>query len=525
MPCALRCDGSGPTECCIVTIVPAGQIYRMSFPGKVWRFLRWSLIGLVGLALLGGAFVVTENWRGARAWREYAARCAAAGDLVDVFPAPSSLPAESNFMRTPLLDRLLFAKDGSAELKEFEQTLRSPEMASGALQAWRNGGLVDLAAIGGHTAPEDADVTTLRAAYLAGADGILAANAQPSVSAILEELRQAVAARTESQVMRPMAMTRAMPPDIPIPRFGVVRRLSNALVTDACAAMAKGHGDRAWSDGMAMARLARGFLDMSDVCLVEAMIGVVLANATAQPIWEAWLCHSWSDAQWAQLQRELHKSEPMRSLERSMRVERAFVVNTLQNVRVERILTPEADWDEPLPWWAVSFRVVPGWVQQNKISAAESLRERAALLGRRGTSEFLAQLRQDGVRRLAGGGAVTPYDVLAQVATPAYDKVTDNALMAENNVALMGAVCALERYRLAHGGYPETLAELAPAYVDAVPRDVIDGQPLRYRRLGDGTFKLYSVGLNGTDDDGAPSDWKTDEGRRIGDWCWPQPAK
>ncbi|MBK8475290.1 MAG: hypothetical protein IPL39_03015 [Opitutaceae bacterium] len=101
----------------------------------------------------------------------------------------------------------------------------------------------------------------------------------------------------------------------------------------------------------------------------------------------------------------------------------------------------------------------------------------------------------------------------------------DMVLVAENNVTLMRAICGLERYRLAHRCYPETLAELAPAYVDAVPRDVIDGQPLRYRRLADGAFKLFSVGLNGTDDDGSPSDWKTDEGRRTGDWCWPQPAK
>ena len=120
---------------------------------------------------------------------------------------------------------------------------------------------------------------------------------------------------------------------------------------------------------------------------------------------------------------------------------------------------------------------------------------------------------------------MTPYDVIAPLSISADDKITDSTLVAENNIALAVTACALERCRLAHGGYPETLAELVPAYLDAVPRDVIDGQPLRYRRLADGTFQLYSVGLNGTDDNGALSEWKTDEGRRTGDWCWPQPAK
>jgi hypothetical protein len=497
----------------------------MNFPRWPLRVLRWSLVGVAGLGLLGGAFVAEENWRGKRAWREYAARCAAAGDPVDVFPAPSSLPPERNFMKTPLLDRLLFAKEGSEELKEFEKTLSSPAGGSGALQVWRMGGMIDLAAIGGIKVVEGADLKALRAAYLAGADVIMAAHGQVGVSAILEELRQAVAARPESQVMRPVAINRSLPLNIPMSRFTVVQRLSILLATDACAGMANGHNDKAWSDTMVMARIARGFSDMPDACLVDAMIGAVLANTSVQSCWEAGLRHVWSDAQWALLQAELTKIAPMRSLGRSMRAERAFVVNTLQDAPIEQILAPGAVWDDPLPWWAASLRVVAGWVQQNKISAAESLRKRAALLDRNGTSEFLAQLQQDGTRRLAARERVTPYDVIAPLSISADDKITDSTLVAENNIALAVTACALERCRLAHGGYPETLAELVPAYLDAVPRDVIDGQPLRYRRLADGTFQLYSVGLNGTDDNGALSEWKTDEGRRTGDWCWPQPAK
>ena len=60
----------------------------------------------------------------------------------------------------------------------------------------------------------------------------------------------------------------------------------------------------------------------------------------------------------------------------------------------------------------------------------------------------------------------------------------------------------------------------------------MDGQPLRYRRNGDGTFLLYSVGENGKDDGGNPAfekyvrifelfDWQNSEAL---DWVWPQPA-
>ena len=41
---------------------------------------------------------------------------------------------------------------------------------------------------------------------------------------------------------------------------------------------------------------------------------------------------------------------------------------------------------------------------------------------------------------------------------------------------------AAERFRLASGRWPESLAELAPAYIDAIPGDLYDGGPLRLRR-------------------------------------------
>jgi len=87
----------------------------------------------------------------------------------------------------------------------------------------------------------------------------------------------------------------------------------------------------------------------------------------------------------------------------------------------------------------------------------------------------------------------------------------------------------LERYRLAHGQLPDTLDALVPEFLDRVPNDVINGQPLRYRQTGADQFVLYSVGWNEIDDGGTIA-WI--EGRtprqdlERGDWVWssqPQP--
>jgi hypothetical protein len=80
--------------------------------------------------------------------------------------------------------------------------------------------------------------------------------------------------------------------------------------------------------------------------------------------------------------------------------------------------------------------------------------------------------------------------------------------------------CALERYRLAHGTYPDTLDALVPRFIEKLPHDLINGQPLVYR-TDSGIFTLYSVGWNETDDGGtSDSTPGRPESVRIGDWVW-----
>jgi hypothetical protein len=75
--------------------------------------------------------------------------------------------------------------------------------------------------------------------------------------------------------------------------------------------------------------------------------------------------------------------------------------------------------------------------------------------------------------------------------------------------------CALERYRLAQGQYPETLDALTPRFIERLPHDLIGGQPLKYQRLDTTRYRLYSIGWNEKDDGGLPG-----PSREDGDWVW-----
>jgi hypothetical protein len=83
---------------------------------------------------------------------------------------------------------------------------------------------------------------------------------------------------------------------------------------------------------------------------------------------------------------------------------------------------------------------------------------------------------------------------------------------------------ALERYRLAHDEYPETLDTLAPQFIEKIPHAIIGGQPLPYRRTDNGKFSLYSVGWIETDDGGQiVLKERGYADNTKGDWVWQSP--
>ena len=79
---------------------------------------------------------------------------------------------------------------------------------------------------------------------------------------------------------------------------------------------------------------------------------------------------------------------------------------------------------------------------------------------------------------------------------------------------------ACEHYRVAHGKWPDRLEELVPAFLQKVPTDPYDGQPIRFRRLSDGMV-IYSVGPDGRDNGGTleRKNWRV-PGKDVGFQLW-----
>jgi hypothetical protein len=121
---------------------------------------------------------------------------------------------------------------------------------------------------------------------------------------------------------------------------------------------------------------------------------------------------------------------------------------------------------------------------------------------------------------------MTPYSYLADVFVPNFVKAVQTAAKNQTLVNEAYVVCALERYRLAHGSYPGTLDALVPQFADKLPRDLFGGgSAVKYRAEG-AKFVLYSLGWNETDEGGIPA--LKDNGKNDlpgdlaqNDWVWP----
>ena len=100
------------------------------------------------------------------------------------------------------------------------------------------------------------------------------------------------------------------------------------------------------------------------------------------------------------------------------------------------------------------------------------------------------------------------------------------AAMTQTMADQVAIACALERYKIKKGKYPDSLSALSPEFLETVPHDIISGEPLHYSLEPNGRYKIYSVGWNEKDDGGMGTVRKDNPNRldeRQGDWVWAYP--
>lgn len=96
---------------------------------------------------------------------------------------------------------------------------------------------------------------------------------------------------------------------------------------------------------------------------------------------------------------------------------------------------------------------------------------------------------------------ISKIHILLHIFRPTFSRIIELDLTCAALMQTARVGIAVERYRLATGNLPDTIDDIVPTYLDAVPKDPFDGKNLRYKKLDIG-FVVYSIGEDENDDGG-----------------------
>lgn len=308
--------------------------------------------------------------------------------------------------------------------------------------------------------------------------------------------------------------------------FGVLDHLGNLkrvqlnLKLRCAAHLAAGETDAAFADATNALNVAE--LLREEPLLISQLVRFAQGVVAVRTLWEGLAEHRWTDTQLATFQEQLGRLDYLGGLILAFEGERVVSIMALDEAIAG---PPSSGHARGIP--RVARKSLPlGWLRENQVALARTLTgllkalraqvDDAKLVGLAGS--FVMRTEVERLERMP----VSPTTVFAKLVIPALASTEAKAAKIQTTAQLAITVCALERHRLAHGSYPETLDQLVPAFLPEPPLDPMTGQPFHYRRTDDGWFLLYSVGEDGKDDGGV---FRAEKGEPIKDWPWPLPTR
>jgi hypothetical protein len=340
---------------------------------------------------------------------------------------------------------------------------------------------------------------------------------------VLQYLRQASATRTQCRFNEDFSVD---PPFArPATLITLQINLARLLVIHGLLALHEREPDLALEDLRTILILAKGAEHSPS--LVAQLIAIGIRTIGDVLVYNGLAEHAWSVPQLTQLQENLGSEDFLLSFQFGLKTEAAAFARLFQIIRANPSnwvkLVTVGDIQHPKRWVDYIFPV--GWIDSNESGHLRFLLELTSVpdSNNRTLSPRKVKVLFDDL--MANAPLWKPWNVLAFTASKPFIYLPRNFAIAQTTVNQSMIACAIERYRSTHASYPLSLGALVPLYLAAVPHDVINGQPYHYRLKPDGSYLLYSVGWNETDDGGTVVLDKNDpQHHRIdydqGDWVW-----
>jgi hypothetical protein len=495
-----------------------------------WGFLKFVLWTITLIVFL----YVEEDWRGARAWAATKAKWEAKGETFDLNRfTPPPIPDDRNLAAIPLLKMESIVGDRGIYPVALRKAMRTnlPGNELPPRGNWMRSELPDMIRIRDTIASNYSiafKIAPFPSDTLVQFDGLYP---------FLQDLRASAATRP---LCRFDLDYTTMPPANRM--FGLLTdqlRLSQILTLHAVLALNHHQSDLALEDIKTNYQLLSGVTN--NPTIVAGLVAIGINAVASSAIYDGLAQHAWNDAQLAKMDGTLGSIDFLTDYRFEMRAEAVESVANTDYFKTKRPnlvgwltgMSGDETASEPIIQ-QISIRlsqIFPGgWWDQNKCQMAALIFNALPSVDPKTQRVFPGKVNElkKAVQHLSKrSDAYAPWNFLFTEEcawTPAQP-----ARVAEGQVWVdeTRIACALERYHLAHGVYPASLDELVPACIAAVPHDIMNGQPYHYQLRPDGTFLLYSVGWNQTDDGGlaiyTDSNHHPSQDYEHGDWVWPTP--
>ena len=485
---------------------------RRLFSRKIAARVAFTLAALITLIFALRAF---ENWRGARAWAAYRADAEKRGVrlwLSDFVPPP--VPDAENFAANPIIQEIFAASDANAEVPNPFAWPTDHRSIATSLPNRDKGEHMDFAKV------RDALREAKLLAQPTDNPALDVLSALASYEPALQQFRDA-ARRPRSRF--PVKWEDGFMARIPhlttmqsASRLIMLRMSAHLALRENAAAL----GD--WRDGLGLYRA----LEREPV-LISGLVRIAILRGLVNTVSEGVGTRQWAEPELRAISADLASLNLLADLRFAIASERggmnayldAFTArNPVERTRELQVVGAAGPGSSsPL---AIGGLLYPnGWVRQSQVKMNQiydrdlgrvDVEKGVFLPGPSGDDELFA---------LKQGNIVTKLTyIYAAILMPALNSLENIYAAAHTTNTQTRTACALELFRRVRGAFPERLDELVPDFLDAIPRDVMDGAPLRYRRTADGKFELWSIGANRKDDDAKSDPAKS--ARDQPDWVW-----
>jgi hypothetical protein len=495
-----------------------------------WRNFRRALFAIACVFTLIVLFFAVEGWRGRHLWLKHRSGLEAKGEKFTLEAlAPPAVPDEKNFAMTPLLKPMLdFAEGPSRTIWRDTNAMARLEKLSADLSPDResNNRLV----VGNLEKGTYANLPACAEFYRGNTNYPQALEGAKPAEVILtalakfdpeiQELREASVSRPDCRF--PIAYRYEPPWNILLPHLARIKGLMRLTQVRALGELEANQPAEAFADLKTGFRLSDSIRE--EPLLIDHLVRVAGLNITLQTVREGLVRHAWTDAQLAELGSYLGTLNVLAEGQRAMRGERACSTSGLDFMRRQGFRAEPMNWMSERGSRSLGSRLMPsGWLYRNMLNISRFFEEHTLPTVDETERRVFPDRARDGEQALTQM-RTTPYSIFAKMLLPALQKAVIKSARTQTYTDAAQAGCALERYRLASGHFPERLDELVPRYLERIPNDVMDGKPLRYRVGTDGGYRLYSVGWNQKDDEGQIGLVRQKKGSSVdasqGDWVW-----